>query len=183
MQEKNKAMTEIRINILFCCIVVGMFIVSRDYDFVKGTILGARTFPLLVGSLLIVFACANIIGAMGRLKAMHVPTPAAKDPQESLSGSEILQDKDDATQCNRFNAFIRDNRVVCAILLMMIYYLLLVFLGFIIGTVILIPLMLYLLEYRRPINVLLITVVGTMLLFVAFKVLLGVPLPTGLLFG
>ena len=183
MQEKNKAMAEIRINILFCCIVVGMFIVSRDYDFVKGTILGARTFPLLVGSLLIVFACANIIGAMGRLKAMHVPTPAAKDPQESLSGSEILQDKDDATQCNRFNAFIRDNRVVCAILLMVIYYLLLVFLGFIIGTVILIPLMLYLLEYRRPINVLLITVVGTMLLFVAFKVLLGVPLPTGLLFG
>ena len=183
MQEKNKAMAEIRVNILFCCIVVGMFIVSRDYDFVEGTILGARTFPLLVGSLLIVFACVNIIGAMGRLKAVHAPVPAAKDPQESLSGSEMLQEKADATQCNRFNAFIRDNRVVCAILLMGVYYLLLVFLGFIIGTVILIPLMLYLLEYRKPISVLLITVVGTMLLFVTFKVLLGVPLPTGWLFG
>ena len=182
MQGKNKAMAEIWVNILFCCIVVGMFIVSRDYDFVEGTILGARTFPLLVGSLLIMFACVNIIGAMGRLKAMHVPVPAVKDLQESLSSSEMLQGKTDAIQCKGFNVFIRDNRVICAILLMVVYYLLLVFLGFIIGTLILIPLMLYLLEYRKPINLLLISVVGTMLLFVTFKILLGVPLPTGWLF-
>jgi hypothetical protein len=64
-----------------------------------------------------------------------------------------------------------------------LYFLLLSFVGFLIATVLMIPAMLYLLEYRKPLMVAVITVLGTAFLFTAFQVLLGVPLPDGSFFG
>ena len=42
--------------------------------------------------------------------------------------------------------------------------------------------MLYLLEYRKPVKVTIITILGVTFLYIAFKVLLGVPLPIAKLF-
>jgi len=47
MKAKSKAFLEVGINSLFFIIVLGMFFVSKKYDFVEGTILGARTFPMM----------------------------------------------------------------------------------------------------------------------------------------
>ncbi len=171
MREKNKAMLEIGMNLLFCSVAFGMYMVSHNYDFLEGTILGARTFPLLIGGILVVFAIVNITCAVKRLKlAKSLGKVEAKDIHEERVGSV-------------FNILIREYRVLSAVILLVLYFLLLSFVGFLIATVLLIPAMLYLLEYRKPLPVVVITVLGTAFLFTAFQVLLGVPLPDGLLFG
>lgn len=171
MREKNKAGLEIGMNIIFGCIVLGMYLVSHDYDFIEGTILGARTFPLLVGGILAMFAFLNILSVIRRLRFTQITT-VAEPPEES-----------EIEVGNNFNILLRKNRVLAAVFLLVIYYLMLVFAGFLIATILLIPAMLYLLEYRKFKSVMVITVLGTTLLFTAFQVLLGVPLPDGLLFG
>jgi len=171
MRDKNKAMLEIGMNLLFCGVAFGMYVASHDYDFLEGTILGARTFPLLIGGILVVFAVVNVFGAVKRLQLSksteHVEPEGI---QEERVGSV-------------FNILIREYRVLSAVILLVLYFLLLSFVGFLIATVLLIPAMLYLLEYRKPLPVVVITVLGTAFLFTAFQVLLGVPLPDGSLFG
>jgi len=171
MREKNKAMLEIGMNLLFCGVAFGMYMVSHNYDFLEGTILGARTFPLLIGGILVVFASVNITGAIKQLKlSKSLGSVEVEEMQEERVGSV-------------FNILIREYRVVSAVILLVLYFLLLSFVGFLIATVLLIPAMLYLLEYRKPLPVVVITVLGTAFLFTAFQVLLGVPLPDGSLFG
>jgi putative tricarboxylic transport membrane protein len=172
MRNKGKAKLEIGINLLFSGIVVGMFIFSKDYDFLEGTILGARTFPILIGGILVIFASVNITGAVKRLVNMNsMDFISDEEPEitEDYKGSP-------------FNQFIRKYRVGCGFLLVTLYYLLLMVVGFIIATVMMIPSMLYLLEYRKVFKVIIITVLGTTFLYTAFHILLGVPLPEGLLF-
>ncbi len=77
---------------------------------------------------------------------------------------------------------MRKYRVAIAVGLMIVYYLLLWLFGFIIATALFLPTMLYLLEYRKPVKVTIITILGVTFLYIAFKVLLGVPLPIAKLF-
>lgn len=167
MNTKRKTALEIGINVLFITIAIGMFIVSADYEFVQGTLLGARTFPLLIGSIMSVFAVVNIANAIRK---------PATDAMESS------EEESDALSTGRFNIWLRTYRVAAAIGLMVIYYLLLVLVGFIIATLLFLPAMLYILEYRKPVKVALVSVIGVAFLYVAFKVLLGVPLPASILF-
>jgi putative tricarboxylic transport membrane protein len=172
MREKNKAMLEIGMNLLFCGVAFGMFVVSHDYDFLEGTILGARTFPLLIGGILVVFAMVNITKSIKFLRS-------AQAGAVDTSMEEVTEEdgKD-----SPFNRFLRTYRVACSFGIMVVYFLMLSFLGFLIATVVMIPAMLYLLEYRKPLLVAIITILGMTLLYIAFKLLLGVPLPNGMLF-
>lgn len=169
MREKRKIILEIGINAVFITIAIGMFIVSRKYKLVRGNLLGARTFPMLIGSLLSIFAIVNITGAIRSLQATRENVD-----ENTLEEVEIVTD---------FKSYIRKNRVGVAFGMMVIYYLLLLYFGFIISTVLFLPAMLYLLEYRKPIRMLLVTVFGIAFLYIAFKVLLGVPLPQGIIFS
>ncbi len=99
----------------------------------------------------------------------------------SESEPEVIQDSE-AKSGNRLHDCIRMYRVQIAVGLMVIYYLLLTLIGFIFATVIFLPLILYVLEYRRLFQVILVTVIGVAFLYISFKVLLGVPLPEAILF-
>jgi hypothetical protein len=160
-------MLEVGLNVLFIVIVIGMFIVSREYKFVRGTLLGSRTFPILIGSIMTIFGMVNIVKALRLLK-----TPE----------NHVQEQVEEESSGNGFFDFIRKYRVSIAVGLMVVYYLLLWSLGFIVATVIFLPTMLYLLEYRKPVKVAIITILGVAFLYVAFKVLLGVPLPGAKLF-
>ncbi|PKL26904.1 MAG: hypothetical protein CVV46_14375 [Spirochaetae bacterium HGW-Spirochaetae-2] len=167
MITNRKTALEIGVNVLFITIAIGMFIVSADYKFVRGTLLGARTFPLLVGSIMMVFALINIFKTLGI--------------QSSEENVEVEQALKELTK-GKFNNWLRTYRVAAAIGLMVLYYLMMLAVGFIFATVIFLPAMLYLNEYRKPMKVIVVTIVGVAFLYISFKVLLGVPLPTAQLF-
>jgi len=158
---------EVVLNTLFISIAIGMFIISKDYRFVRGTLLGSRTFPILIGSIMSIFGIVNISVALKRFLSESEP--------------EVIQDSE-AKSGNRLHDCIRMYRVQIAVGLMVIYYLLLTLIGFIFATVIFLPLILYVLEYRRLFQVILVTVIGVAFLYISFKVLLGVPLPEAILF-
>ncbi len=168
MKYTRKVALEIGINILFIMIAVGMFAVSGNYKFVRGTLIGARTFPILIGGIMSVFALVNITVALRR----EAPQDEELDVEEDI----------DESSTGRFNEWLRKYRVGAAIGLMVIYYLLLLSVGFIVATLIFLPAMLYIVEYRKWTHVALVTVIGVAFLYVAFKILLGVPLPQSPLF-
>ena len=167
MKAKQKLGLEFGINILFISIVLMMVIVSKEYDFVQGTILGARTFPILVGSILSLFGIANMIVAVSSYNHKII----IDDENEEID--------DDSTP---FVRSVQKYRVQYAIGLLVCYYLLLVYFGFVIATVLFLPSILFILEYRKPLHVGLVTIIGVAMLYIAFKTLLGVPLPQGVLF-
>jgi hypothetical protein len=167
MDTKRKVALEVGLNVLFIAIAIGMFIVSKEYKFVRGTLLGSRTFPILIGSIMSIFGIVNIIKALSVSKSPETTTQERVEEESSGNG---------------FFDFIRKYRVAIAVGLMVVYYLMLWLLGFIIATALFLPAMLYLLEYRKPVKVAIITVLGVAFLYIAFKVLLGVPLPGAKLF-
>ncbi len=167
MNHQRKVALEIGINMLFIIMIIGMVVVSSDYDFVKGKLIGARTFPLLVGGIMSVFALVNILNAL-RKKAEMEESQVQEEVEEQISG--------------RFNGWLRTYRVGAAIGLMVIYYFLLLFVGFIAATLLFLPAMLYIVEYRKVTHVALVTVIGVAFLYIAFKILLGVPLPKSIIF-
>lgn len=167
MKNTHKTAIEVCINVLFILIAVGMFAVSGSYKFVQGTHIGARTFPILIGGLMTAFALVNITKAL-TVRQVSEETDTALESEEPVVG--------------RFNILIRKYRVGAALLLMVIYYLLLAVFGFIIATLIFLPAMLYILEYRKMTHVALVTIIGVLFLYIAFKVLLGVPLPEAQIF-
>ncbi|MDC7245299.1 MAG: tripartite tricarboxylate transporter TctB family protein [Sphaerochaetaceae bacterium] len=168
MKAKQKFGLEIGINTFFIMVVLMMSVVSKNYDFVQGTILGARTFPILVGIFLSLFALVNIAASVVRYRKNEI----VSDEKEQLDSDS-----------SPFVRSVQKYRVQYALGLLVCYYLLLLTFGFIISTLIFIPSILFILEYRKPVAVSLVTVIGVALLYIAFKVLLGVPLPQGFLFS
>lgn len=167
MTTKQKTIMEVILNTMFISIAIGMFIISKDYRFVRGTLLGSRTFPILIGSIMSVFGIVNISIALKNFLSETEP--------ENIQEVEVKSG-------NKLHDCIRLYRVQIAIGLMVIYYILLTLIGFILATFIFLPLILYVLEYRKPIHVILVTVLGVAFLYISFKVLLGVPLPEAILF-
>jgi hypothetical protein len=115
----------------------------------------------------------SIFGIVNIIKALSVSKSPETTTQERV---------EEESSGNGFFDFIRKYRVAIAVGLMVVYYLMLWLLGFIIATALFLPAMLYLLEYRKPVKVAIITVLGVAFLYIAFKVLLGVPLPGAKLF-
>jgi hypothetical protein len=164
----GKKIAEIILNLFFSVIAIAALIIASKYTDYTATRLGAKTFPFIVSILLIIFASLNI------LRALIVKTEKSNS---SAGGEEDTPFSDTAP-----DKFILRHRVIIAILLSFIYYFLNYIIGFIISTLIFIPLMLYILEYRRPVFMVIITVSATAFLVISFKVLLGVPLPLGMVF-
>jgi len=167
MDIKHKRALQIGINIFFICIVICMFFISSKYAFVKGIHLGARTFPVIVGVLILLFGTVNIIVTIYKIK----------NENES-----ITKEEPELEPSNSFNKYVRKYRVGISIGLMALYYIFLSLFGFVIATALFLVSILYVMEYRKPVPVTLVTILGVGLIYISFKVLLGVPLPTGLLF-
>jgi hypothetical protein len=162
---------EVILNLFFCFIALGAFIIASGYTGYNQVQLGAKTFPSIVSILLVIFALSNIIKVF--LGGIHKSEPVGvsdTDTQPSLVPDTVL------------NKFIARHRVVIAVAVVLLYYLLLNIFGFIISTLIFIPCMLFTAEYRKPLPMIVVTAGATVFLIISFQVLLGVPLTAGLLF-
>ena len=109
MDTKRKVALEVGLNALFIAIAIGMFIVSKEYEFVHGTLLGSRTFPVFIGSIMLIFGIVNII------KAFRV---------SKSSESAVQEQVEEESSGDGFFDFMRKYRVAIAVGLMIVYYLL-----------------------------------------------------------
>lgn len=173
MVKKGKEITEIVVNLLFSVVVISLLLYSfKRYAMVKGTILGAGTFPVLIGILVLIFSILNLIRAFKKYFTVSDHEEQIEIEEETLPDSRF----------SRFDLIIRKYRVIISIIITIIYTLLMSVLGFIIATLLFIPAMLYLLEYRAFWKVVLISILGTAFLYLSFGIFLGVSLPVGLIF-
>lgn len=173
MVKKGKEITEIVVNLLFSVVVISLLLYSfKRYAMVEGTILGAGTFPVLIGILVLIFSILNLIRAFKKYF-----TDSGHEEQIEIE-EKTLPD----SRFPRFDLLIRKYRVIISIIIIIIYTLLMSVLGFIIATLLFIPAMLYLLEYRTFWKVVLISILGTAFLYLSFGIFLGVSLPVGLIF-
>ena len=166
----KKKVGEIILNLLFIFIAFMFIIISSKYSSYTSTRLGAKTFPTIISVLMIIFAISNMVKAILN-KSEHVAAVSAATEENDKHLDETV-----------LEAFIYRHRIIIAILLSFVYYYLLYLVGFIIGSIIFIPVMLLILECRKFLTIVLVTLGFIAFTVISFQVLLRVPLPAGVIF-
>ena len=164
---KKKA-GEIILNLVFASVALMAIVISSDYSSYTPTRLGAKTFPTFISILLIIFAISNIVKVIFK--------------KDDLAGSIKAEKNDKFSHGTALEEFIYRYRIIVAIIFSFVYYYLLYFVGFIISTLIFIPVMLLILECRKLLTIIIVTAASTIFMVVSFQILLGVPLPIGIIF-
>ena len=164
----KRKMGEIALNLFFSGIALLAIVIASGYSSFTPTRLGARTFPTIISALLIIFAVSNVIKTIFK-----------KDEQASIGK---VKEKNEFPHRAVLGAFFYRYRIFMVILFSFVYYGLLYSIGFIISTLIFIPVMLLILEYRKPVMIGIVTIASTAFMIISFQVLLRVPLPVGIIF-
>jgi len=168
----KRKVAEIALNLFFSSIALFAIIIASGYSSFTSTRLGAKTFPTMISVLLIIFAVSNIIKAILK-KEVCVNTSINRDVEEK---------KNELPHETALGAFVYRYRIFIVILVSFVYYFLLYSVGFIISTLIFIPVMLLVLEYRKPLMIGIVTIASTAFMILSFQILLRVPLPVGIIF-
>lgn len=161
--KKRKIIQELVFNIVFCLAAAAFFVYSLRYSAIKETTLGTGTFPRIILTLLMFFSVVNLIRTVIHYVAYQKSASTEDDGKKTAINTEVVK------------------RLLISLLFLIIYYVLLRFVGFVIPTVIFIIAMLILLTRKVNKFVFIFAIAATEILFVAFRLLLQVPLPTGVL--
>lgn len=159
--KKRKIIEELMFNIVFLAVNMFFFIYSMRYSGIRDTTLGTGTFPRIILVLLMIFSVINLIRTAIRYMERH--KKELKDIDEKQNSINIAVMK----------------RFLLAFLLLIIYYMLIKFVGFVVPTIIFIILMMILLSQKVNRSIFIFSVLATIILYVSFRILLKVPLPTG----
>lgn len=172
---KRKA-GEIALNLFFAGIALMAIIIALDYSSFTPTRLGARTFPSIISFFLIIFAISNVVKVILRKEEPVAVAAVIEEKEEEKEEKKVLRHE------TALEAFVYRYRIFVVILFSIVYYFLLYTIGFIISTLIFIPVMLLILECRKPLMIGIVTIASTAFMVISFQILLRVPLPGGIFF-
>lgn len=136
-------------------VIAGIMIhTSRSFPGAQGADVGASFFPVILSSLLIFLSLLLILTSI-KNKAVETRTTGKSDWKKVVFGMGFT----------------------------FIYFILLIYLGYVVATPIFLAAMMWMFNYRRIIQVVFWSLLITGIIYVCFAMLLQVPLPSGVFFS